>query len=163
LKKSIPDIPAAQIAAHFNPIAVVAENSVELASALRSTQGAAHADILTVADLLHLASSAERKMEAAGIAASYRVGATLHSTPSGPSCNAYKYPRLGTAVFLERKSAAWTLMRAYRLTTWPRQVGRQLLVLTVRQKQHVLKHAMRTHGITSTEATVAIAVIAQTS
>lgn len=145
----------------FSPIAISNENTEILSEVLARIQGRAHADILCAADLLHFASAAERKLENAGIAPSYRAGAMLHVTPSGPSCTAYRYARLGTAVQLDRKASAWMLVRAYRINAWPRQVGRQQLTLTHRQKLHVLKHAMKAHGITATEATVAIAMIAK--
>lgn len=142
-------------------IAISKDNTESLSEVLARIQGNAHADILCAADLLHFAGAAERKLESAGIAASYRAGAVLHVTPSGPSCTAYKYARLGTAVQLDRKASTWTLVRAYRTNAWPRQVGRQQLTLTPRQKLHVLKHAMKAHGITVAEANVAIAMIAK--
>jgi hypothetical protein len=142
-------------------IAICKENTEILAEALARVQGNAHADILCVDDLLHFAGAAERKLENAGIAASYRAGAILHVTPSGPSCTAYKYARLGTAVQLDRKASAWTLVRAYRTNAWPRQVGRQQLTLTPRQKLHVLKNTMKAHGITVAEAHVAVEMLAK--
>lgn len=145
----------------LKPIGLTAESTEELSAALDRIQGTARADILSVADLFHLTSAAERKLENAGIAASYRAGAMLHVTPSGPSCTAYKYARLGTAVQLERKASGWVLVRAYRTKAWPRQVGRQQLTLTPRQKQHVLKNAMKAHGITTAEALVAVEMIAK--
>jgi hypothetical protein len=154
---------SSQATEKIKPIAITAENTEELSAVLDRIQGTARADILSVADLIHLTNAAERRLEHAGIASSYRTGATLHATPSGSGCTAYKYARAGTAVFLERKSAAWVLVRAYRLTTWPRQIGRQTLTLTPRQKQHVLRHAMKAHGITTTEAAIAIATIAKTN
>lgn len=145
----------------FFPIAITSENTQKLSEALEHIQGSARADILCAADLLHFARAADRKLESAGIAPSYRAGAILHVTPSGPSCSSYKYPRLGTAVHLVRKASTWVLVRAYRTSSWPRQVGRQQLTLTARQKQLVLKNAMKTHGITSAEAAIAIASIAK--
>lgn len=145
----------------LKPVAITAENTEELSAALDRIQGTAHADILSIADLVHLASAAERRLENAGIAASYRAGAILHVTPSGPSCTAYKYARLGTAVQLERKASGWILMRAYRTKAWPRQVGRQKLTLTPRQKMHVLKNTMKAHEITVAEAHVAVEMIAK--
>lgn len=142
-------------------IAICKENAERLSEALARIRGSAHADILCADDLLHLAGAAERRLENAGIAASYRAGAVLHVTPTGPSCTAYKYARLGTAVQMERKASAWTLVRAYRTKAWPRQIGRQQLTLTARQKLHVLKNTMKAHGITAAEANVAIEMIAK--
>lgn len=142
-------------------IVICKENVESLSEALARIQGSAHADILCADDLLHFAGAAERKLENAGIAASYRTGAVLHVTPSGPSCTAYKYARLGTAVQMERKAFAWTLVRAYRTKAWPRQIGRQQLTLTPRQKLLVLRNTMKTHGISVAEANVAVAMIAK--
>lgn len=142
-------------------IAICKENEEGLSEALARIQGSAHADILCADDLLLLAGAAERRLENAGIAASYRAGAVLHVTPSGPSCTAYKYARLGTAVQMERKASAWTLVRAYRTKAWPRQIGRQQLTLTARQKLYVLKNTMKAHGITVAEAHVAVEMIAK--
>jgi hypothetical protein len=134
-------------------IAICKEKLQELSVALAAIQGSARADILVGDDLLHFAETAERKLEQAGIAASYRAGAALHVTPLGPSCTAYKYPRIGTAVHLERKASGWVLVHASRQKAWPRQQGHQRLTLTTRQKVLALKQAC---GIDAVEARSAI-------
>jgi len=145
-----------QAKAKFPQIAICTQKLDALSAALDSIQGNARADVLVGSDLLQFAEAAERKMEHAGIAASYRSGATLRVTPSGPSCTAYKYARMGTAVRLERKASGWIIVDAVRQKAWPRQQGRQQLTLTPRQKQLVLKHAMSIYGIDAVEARAAI-------
>lgn len=142
--------------ATFPQITICKEKLQELSAALATIQGTARADILVGNDLLHFAEAAERKLEQAGIAASYRAGAALHVTPSGPSCTAYKYARLGTAVHLERKASGWVIVDALRQKAWPRQQGRQQLTLTPRQKQLVLKHVMKAYDIDAMEARNAV-------
>lgn len=137
-------------------ILAVEANLALIQSALDEIQGRAYADTLTAKDVIDLAAAAESAMDNTGIAASYRQGATFSSTPSGPSANAYKYGRVGTAVVLERKSRGWSLIRAIRVTVWPKQRGRDVLTITPAQKVVIFRLAMRAYSITLDEARSAL-------
>lgn len=138
------------------PIAIDPKNRALLQQCLDTLQGRAYADVLTADDVMNHANAAERSLESAGIAPSYRIGASFSVSPSGPSANAYKYSRDGTVIQLERKSRGWLLVRAFRVTVWPRQRGRQVLTMTFQQKRLVLRSAIRAHGISLEEACLAI-------
>ena len=138
------------------PIPVKEANSDLIQSVLDCVQGRAHADILSSRDVLQIAVAGESALESSGIASSYRPGATFSSTPSGPSANAYRYSREGTSVVLERKASGWSLVRAFRVTVWPKQRGRELLTITSMQKRVVLRLAMRAYAITVDEARSAL-------
>lgn len=143
------------------PILVKEANSELIQSVLDRVQGRAHADILSSSDVLQIAVSAESALESSGIASSYRSGATFSSTPCGPSANAYRYSREGTSVVLERKASGWSLVRAFRVTVWPKQRGRELLTITPVQKRVVLRLAMRAYAITVDEARSALDELAK--
>lgn len=134
------------------PIPIKEANSDLIQSVLDRIQGRAHADILSSKDVLRIAAAAESALESGGIASSYRPGATFSSTPSGPSANSYRYSREGTSVVLERKASGWSLVRAFRVTVWPKQRGRELLTLNPVQKRVVLRLTMRAYAITVDEA-----------
>mgnify|MGYP000556543205 FL=1 len=53
---------------------------------------------------------------------------------------------------LERKASGWSLVRAFRVTVWPKQRGRELLTLNPVQKRVVLRLTMRAYAITVDEA-----------
>jgi len=134
------------------PILVKQANLGLIQSVLDRVQGRAYADILSSKDVVQIAVAAESALESSGIAASYRAGATFSSTPCGPSANAYRYSREGTSVVLERKASGWSVVRAFRITVWPKQRGRELLTITPMQKRVVLRLAMRAYAITVDEA-----------
>lgn len=143
------------------PILVTAANAPQIQLVLDTIQGRAFAEILTASEVVQLAATAESALETAGIAATYRPGSIFCWTPSGPSANAYKYGRDGTSVALERKSSGWQMIRAFRITVWPKQRGRQVLTLTPTQKQIVLRLTMREYSISLEEARTAVDQIAK--
>ena len=138
------------------PIQIRDETGNEIQKILDDIQGKAHANILIALEVVEFAKEAERLLECAQIARSYRAGSTFVVVPEGPYAKAYGYKQTGTLLRLERRAAGWFMTAAERVPTWPGQIRKEVLTLTSRQKTLVIRAALREFRSTVVEAAIGL-------
>ena len=134
------------------PIKICDETGSEIQKILDDIQGKAHANVLIALEVIEFAKEAERLLESAQIARSYRAGSTFVIVPEGPYAKAYSYKQTGTLLRMERRAGGWFMTAAERVPTWPGQIRKEVLSLTSRQKTLVIRAALRDFRITVEEA-----------
>ena len=118
-------------------------NIASIQAALNTAQGNSRPYILSAADIIGLAENAERELERAEIAPSFRKGAIYTVVPKGYAKNEYRRSRRGMIVVLERNKSAWALIEVHLINLWPTDKGRQTLTLTMDQKLRALRRLMK--------------------
>ncbi|WP_028602747.1 hypothetical protein [Ottowia thiooxydans] len=134
------------------PIKICDETGSEIQKILDDIQGKAHANVLIALEVIEFAKEAERLLESAQIARSYRAGSTFVVVPEGPYAKAYGYKQTGTLLRIERRASGWFMTAAERVPTWPGQIRKEVLSLTSRQKTLVIRAVLREFRITVEEA-----------
>ena len=137
-------------------ILISAENSGKIQIILDAVQGRAYANILCSNAILSFATQAEQLLAKIPIAASYRAGSQFTSSPAGPEWRSYSYKRLGTVVHIERRKKGWYLTCIERMSTWPKQAGKETLALTKNQKFMAFYATLRQFDICQEDAYTAL-------
>ena len=113
-------------------IKVDSKNVDKITAALDAAQGKANARTLFAGSVSVLADSAERRLDRLNIPKKYREGAkAVFFEADLPS--AYKYKADSTKIMVERGKSAWYLVDVSRILIYPKQRGRNHLILTDQQ------------------------------
>lgn len=114
----------------MKPIKINADNAVAIERALAEINGRSTAHAYTsIAEIIAIASTAEKRLETLGISKKDRPGVCVCSISGGRVANTYKYPRQATRVTIERKCAAWYLINVAACTVY-KEGGSTTLMLT---------------------------------
>ena len=113
-------------------IKIDSKNTDKITATLDAAQGKANARTLFAGSVSALADSAERRLDRLNIPKKYREGArAVFFEADLPS--AYKYKAESTRIVIERGKAAWYLVDVSRIAIYPKQKGRNHLILTDQQ------------------------------
>ena len=113
-------------------IKIDAKNIDKITATLDAAQGKANARTLFAGFVSDLADRAERQLERLDIPKKYREGArAVFFEADLPG--AYKYKAESTRIVIERGKAAWYLVDVSRIAIYPKQKGRNHLVLAEQQ------------------------------
>ena len=113
-------------------IKIDSKNTDKITAALDAAQGKANARILFAGAVSDLAERAERELERLNIPKKYREGArAVFFEADLPG--AYKYKAETTRIMVERGKTAWYLVHVSRIDIYPREKGRNHLVLADQQ------------------------------
>ena len=118
-------------------------NSEKIEAALAAVNGNATAHTITAArEVRALIARAEAMLDDAGLTSSFRKGAKLHASGSGPSAKSYKYKVKTTMLHFERGGTAWFLTGVETSEAYPREREHFALVVDQDQAETIRKAAI---------------------
>ena len=121
-------------------IKITGSNSAAIEAALKQCNGTATRHVYTAAsEIANIAADAERRLAELQIPIKDRSGALFTSRSGHRLPNAYKDSRIVNRVVLERRSAAWWLVRVESERAW-NDAGSEHLHLTARQDEIAVAH-----------------------
>ena len=129
----------------LSKILLIEANRVALEEALTALQGRAKV-FPSSGDILHWAGDLEARLDAAGVAASNRVGCTYEYRGAGPSANAYKYAKAVIGFEAKRTAKGWFLTDAGNRHVHPKTPVIDKISLTPKAKESVVRAALAPFG-----------------
>ena len=118
-------------------IKIDSKNVDKITAALDAVQGKANARTLFAGSVSDLADLAERRLDRLDIPKKYREGArAVFFEADLPG--AYKYKAETTRIIVERGKTAWYLVDVSRILIYPKQKGRNHLILADQQLKVIM-------------------------
>lgn len=125
----------------------IAASSLEKIKALvASMHGKSTAHTFSAEDILVLAATAERKLEAFGLTKAEMVGARISFYSGDEVPNSYKWTREGSVISIERRSTGWFIMALAGISLH-KKPAKDAVVLTAAQDDAVVRRIRQQYAV----------------